>query len=243
MGAVGGDMSELSSCYFCGTALDAPVKRYPLTPSSVDADTGRTVALCPTCRRKLGKVIEIVTEEIDGSVGDADPNADGEPAGTAATDTDPAADADLEPTVDDATDESTTPDAADGSTGDESADDVIVAGPSDDGATDESGTTGDGATGDGATDEPETTGDGATDAPDEDGRSDGAGDASAVLSTPAAQKIIKLLQNREFPVDREEFEIVASNAYDIPMDECTDVVDTLVAEGYVGERDGHLVAA
>jgi hypothetical protein len=80
----------------------------------------------------------------------------------------------------------------------------------------------------------------ATDGADSGG--DGAGaDQPSILSTPAAQKVIKLLQNREFPVEREELEVVASNAYAIPQQDCEDVIEALVSEGYVGERSGKLV--
>jgi hypothetical protein len=52
--------------------------------------------------------------------------------------------------------------------------------------------------------------------------------------------VIRLLQNREFPVEREEFQLVASNAYDIPHRECIDVVDALIDQDFLDERNGQL---
>lgn len=274
-------MSDLTSCYFCGTALDAPVERYPLTPPSIDATTGRSVALCPTCRRKLVKVLEIVGEEFDAVAADADDDTEtadedtatddaesGEPqasaeteAGTVAADepadpTDAAAeqagpaDAEAEADPTDETEEpfepavevrENDPESADDDTGDDTSaedsaeadspaepskstdvDPVAATDPTagDGGATTDTGTA-------------EAAGDESDTGTDDGGKPD-------ILSTPAAQKVIKLLQNREFPLEREEFEIVASNAYDIPMQDCEEVIDTLVAEGYVAE-DGAML--
>jgi hypothetical protein len=52
-------MDDLQSCYFCGTALDAPVRKYPAVPPDV-GETDRTVSLCPTCRRKYRAVVDAV---------------------------------------------------------------------------------------------------------------------------------------------------------------------------------------
>jgi len=255
-------MSELSSCYFCGSALDAPVERYPLTPPSVDADTGRSVTLCPTCRRKLVKALEVVAGEF-GAVSEA--AAEDPDAAVAATETDAEADEADEQTrneagdVDAADAERAEPDAS----GDEAA-----ASEDDDGIESEDAeldAEADAETAETAADEgqsdavgdPSASEDGeadpvgddaAADSIDDDAAAEPADDGGAagdekpdLLSTPAAQKVIKLLQNREFPLDREEFEVVASNAYDIPMRDCRDVIDTLVAEGYVAEDGGRLV--
>jgi len=48
-------MSDLSSCYFCGTALDASLERRTLAASGGEPTS---VVLCPTCRRKLLGVLE-----------------------------------------------------------------------------------------------------------------------------------------------------------------------------------------
>jgi hypothetical protein len=71
-------MVGLSSCYFCGTALDAPLDEYPVVPPELagDAATDETVVLCPTCRRKLTAVLEHVTEAVDAAALDADATDD-----------------------------------------------------------------------------------------------------------------------------------------------------------------------
>lgn len=274
-------MSDLTSCYFCGTALDAPVERYPLTPPSIDATTGRSVALCPTCRRKLVKVLEIVGEEFDAVV--AEDDADDDTAAAAedtATDESPEA-TDEVATEEDATDETGEQEDATDETGEQQdstgeTDDPFEPTdetedpfePATEVAEDDSGTTddehgddtpaGDSTDADSPADSAKSTdvdpvaatdptaGDGganpgaeATDESESPADAGGGGKPD-LLSTPAAQKVIKLLQNREFPLEREEFEIVASNAYDIPMGDCEEVIDTLVAEGYVAE-DGSML--
>jgi hypothetical protein len=78
------------------------------------------------------------------------------------------------------------------------------------------------------------------------GAGGGAGDPSSggetpeVLTRATGKKVIRLLQNREFPVEREEFQLVASNAYDIPHRECIDVVDALIDQDFLDERNGQL---
>jgi hypothetical protein len=294
-------MSELSSCYFCGTALDAPVERYPLTPPTVDADTGRSVALCPTCRRKLVKVLEVVAGEF-GAVSEA---AETDAAATAGTaDSDPSATPEAGAANDATAGDADRADAATGDAATESGDDegetvateasddegeTVATEASDDEGAEESETDDgsarveaaeSGQAGDAAGESSETPGTDTDEAPGqaagdggaavgEDATTESAAGESAdseptagesaggqataeesassgggkpdLLSTPAAQQVIKLLQNREFPLDREEFEVVASNAYEIPMGDCRDVIDTLVAEEYVAEDGDQLV--
>ncbi len=83
-------MDRLSSCYFCGAALDASLSEYPVVPRELhpDPDQQRSVVLCPTCRRKLGAVIEAVVgtvEDGDGhlAAGSGRPTA-GDPEGPGA---------------------------------------------------------------------------------------------------------------------------------------------------------------
>ena len=272
-------MSDLTSCYFCGTALDAPVERYPLTPPSIDAATGRSVALCPTCRRKLVKVLEIVGEEFDAVVDEDGARADHDEAADAA---DATATTPSTADGDDASEDTTTsagapdPESATQATAAETTVDDTAAADSpeeaDTGADDAATAGADPDEDEAAADSPaeDSTGD---DPPAERSKSTdvdpvaatdptaggargssttetgtetaaaadaGNGGKPELLSTPAAQKVIKLLQNRAFPLEREEFEIVASNAYDIPMGDCEEVIDTLVAEGYVAE-DGPML--
>jgi len=342
-------MSEFASCYFCGTALDAEIRPYPVVPEGIAPDDRPTVDLCPTCHRKLTDILGIVLD----AVGDADSVAttldeyesESSPASEAGDPLydlegpDPAASATAGGTdaigreADEGGDDETA-DAGDGGTAsgssvdepdeeaaarseattgipvedrdesgtgadddgsdpdhggrDDNADDTgdeqsaPEAGGTDSGepaAGADAGRAGDGsaaernggvsanegtneAGGDdaaeaGSEDESDAGGDEANETPAEnsDGEPAERGDGESaegeaeeaddgqppVLSTPAANKVIRLLQNREFPVEREEFQVVAANAYDIPRQDCADVLDALVEEGYVAERGGNLV--
>jgi predicted nucleic-acid-binding protein len=53
-------------------------------------------------------------------------------------------------------------------------------------------------------------------------------------------KVMRLLQNREFPVDREEIVAVAANAYELSEAECRSVIDLAVDRGLLDEEDGSL---
>jgi hypothetical protein len=72
-------MEQLSSCYFCGDALDASLEEYPLVPDSL-APTGgdrRTVVLCQPCKRKLDPVVEVVASAVaSADVSPARPETD-----------------------------------------------------------------------------------------------------------------------------------------------------------------------
>jgi hypothetical protein len=239
-------MPELSSCYFCGTALDTPAEKTPVVPPALDSDDDHEVALCSTCRRKLEGILELVLAAVDDG-GDVDAilgedrvgTSDG-PGAADATEaaewtTDAAGGSDdhdreeRDRAADDVAEDSA--DAEDDQTDDPSADAEDSADAeerSDAEAGSEATPFGEPSSGD---DEEAT--DGTTEASGED-------DAPEILSSGPAKKVIRLLQNREFPVERGEFEVVASNAYDIQMTDCKETIDALVEEGYVDERDGDL---
>ncbi|MFB6087398.1 MAG: hypothetical protein ABEJ85_02660, partial [Haloarculaceae archaeon] len=99
-------MDRLSSCYFCGDALDAALDEYPVVPPMLDPDDGsqQTIVLCSDCRRKLEAVLESVVDAVDEPAepdGAAEPGSSPEPGSSAgATDSDssddPADDAEIE---------------------------------------------------------------------------------------------------------------------------------------------------
>ncbi len=73
--SVGFDMAELSSCYFCGAALDTALERHRVaTTGGEETD----VVVCPSCRRKLLAVLDRVLE--------ADPAAESDSLLAAAVD-------------------------------------------------------------------------------------------------------------------------------------------------------------
>ncbi|WP_299263288.1 hypothetical protein [Halorientalis sp.] len=271
-------MSQFASCYFCGTALDAQIDPYPVVSDDAGTDDRPTVDLCPVCRRKLSKVLDVALSAADGAETTTPLAAGPDPSPLEADHEDPTAgigaddEADdrqdaayaVEPTGEATAVEETDQADADGSAGGADGEDdgpVTATGkpetdsePTD--STDSDGSsnaefdagaddavTGSEASGTAANngfepdgvDEDDRTGGGETEA------AEGGSEKPSVLSTPAAQKVIKLLQNREFPVEREEIEVVASNAYEIPTQDCEDVIDTLVSEDYVDERAGKLV--
>lgn len=54
-------------------------------------------------------------------------------------------------------------------------------------------------------------------------------------------KVMRMLKNREFPVDRDEFVAVAANAYQVSYTDCDRVIDAAIDQGLLGEEDGRLV--
>ena len=202
-------MGQLSSCYFCGTALDKPVGTYRLGGD----DAGETVTLCAGCAEKLDTLLDAASV-----VGDVRPENGAE-----------------QPSADQSSDE--TPNG-DGEPAESEAEPDLAGGFETKEAT---GTAGDDSNGieesEAAEDEAEVT-----------DTASGAGTAEdairqSQLSRREFNKVIRLLQNREFPVDRQEFVIVASNAYDLGRSECGAVIDLAVERGIIAEEDGQLLRA
>jgi len=54
-------------------------------------------------------------------------------------------------------------------------------------------------------------------------------------------KVMRLLENREFPVDKAEFVTVAASAYQISQQDCEKVLDLAIQHGLIHEEDGQLV--
>ncbi|QLH84108.1 hypothetical protein [Halosimplex pelagicum] len=65
-------MDRLSSCYFCGAALDATLEEHPVVPSALHpgTDAQKTVVLCRTCQRKLDAVLDTVVDAVEANAGD-----------------------------------------------------------------------------------------------------------------------------------------------------------------------------
>jgi len=124
-------MDRLSSCYFCGAALDATLEEHPVVPGALHpgTETQKTVVLCRTCQRKLGAVLDTVVDAVeanasdvtagtgsDGSAGSGDSGVSGDSA-TAGGD---ASEGDIESTLGD-DEEILTPLGDDEPTGEEAA--------------------------------------------------------------------------------------------------------------------------
>ncbi len=65
--------------------------------------------------------------------------------------------------------------------------------------------------------------------------------ARTSVSALEYNKVMRLLQNREFPVDREEIEAVAASAYELGETECAEVIDLAIDRGLIDEEGGKLI--
>ena len=269
-------MEQLSSCYFCGGALDASLDEYPVVPKDLHPtrEDQRTVVLCQGCRQKLGTVVETIVSVVENpeSAGTGDDRASD--AADSSAGEDPLADegwvdavelpssggADGVSTAGDAStaDETRTDAAQTGETraddADDGTDDVTyttstaaggrrsVSGNAesirdDTGPAGETGAGDEDGTGRGST----ASNDGADAPNDAGGNGSEADDGRPSMTALENTKVMRLLQNREFPVDREEIRAVAVNAYDMSESQFDAVVDAAVDRGLIGEQDGQFV--
>jgi hypothetical protein len=113
-------MDRLSSCYFCGDALDATLEEHPVVPSNLhpDPESQRSVVLCSSCRQKLEVVLETVVDAVETGTGDVTAVEEGRQSGASADES--ASADDLESTLGDDEEILTSLDA------DDSADDDAV---------------------------------------------------------------------------------------------------------------------
>jgi hypothetical protein len=64
------------------------------------------------------------------------------------------------------------------------------------------------------------------------------------ISALEYNKVMRLLQNRAFPVDRQEIVTVAANAYEVSRRDCDRVIDAAIERGLLAEDEaGQLVRA
>lgn len=243
-------MDRLSSCYFCGTALDEPLTEYPIVPAALNpGDTQRSVVVCRSCQRKLDTVMEEIVAAVEAdrdgiTAVDTSQAADSEAGDRATADRDahhehgdrrregmPSTDPDLDGSNALEADEVDPFDIDEGGDGGGSDDGGSNGNESDDSRgssseSDGSDSNGGGSNGDGSYDGEST--------------SESAGEEPS-LSAFEYNKVMRLVQNREFPLDRTEIETVAANAYDISRRDCARILDAAVDRGLLAERDGQLV--
>ncbi|WP_248518043.1 hypothetical protein [Salinarchaeum laminariae] len=60
------------------------------------------------------------------------------------------------------------------------------------------------------------------------------------VSPRTYNRVVRLLQNREFPVDRADFEALATSAYELDHGECASALDGAIEKGLLEERGGML---
>jgi hypothetical protein len=238
-------MDRLASCYFCGVAVEAPLEEYPVVPRDLrpGVEDQSTVVLCPECRRKLSTIVDRVVD--------------------AATDPGVANGPDTAQETLSSEDES----AADQSGIDESvlggfdhkSPDLVDVGDDRTEGTPQSRDQGEEASNEHATDDdqPATQDDREPDSEwndteptddrqetaeetgsdDDSAESDTAPTADRDFSRSSYNRVVKLLQNREFPVDADDIQTVARSAYEINRRESQAIIDALIDRGVI-ERDG-----
>ncbi|MDG5777173.1 hypothetical protein VB773_12315 [Haloarculaceae archaeon H-GB2-1] len=246
-------MDRLSSCYFCGSALDESLTEYPVIPPSVDPDADGTVVLCQGCARKLDTIVErVVTavERDDSATADTSP-ADNSEADAGTRRRDP-------PRLDDAPDLGPVGEHDSGQRRERDAE-------YDARSTESRGQrAGESRRGRSSTARRETE---QTDrgqpeserparAPEEaggteesldredQGETDGSAATEDEQSMTALEynRVMRLVQNREFPIDRAEIETVAASAYELSRQDCARVIDAAIDRGLLAEDGGKLVA-
>lgn len=84
------------------------------------------------------------------------------------------------------------------------------------------------------------TGDSSDSAPSPDRTPPNADDQLVGHNNEAYNKTLRLLQNREFPVERHEIEQVAANAYQLDPQEVSDAIDSLIQKGLLSQEGAHL---
>ena len=283
-------MDRLSSCYFCGDALDASLDEYPVVPASIAPDPGdrRSIVLCQPCKRKLDPVVEAVVDAVDAADGPVEFTHESEDDDAVSTDSGTlGSELDSEPDPSgtgsaDSTGDDTEP-GDDASTG--AGDIGSTLGDDDDllrpvGGEDSDGEAGEAETGgmefgrsageSGAGEEVETDTDDRNESSDDD-RSTGerkytsgqrasgqptdpgdeeAGDDEAedepdpevTMTRLENTNVMRLLRNREFPVERDDFVTVASSAYEISPRKCEKAIQLAIKHDLIREDEGQLLA-
>ncbi|WP_181686943.1 hypothetical protein [Halorhabdus salina] len=258
-------MDRLASCYFCGVAVEAPLEEYPVVPRDLrpSVEDQSTVVLCPECRRKLSTIVERVvtatsdpgqTELGESATAESDPDGhavsetSGEQPGATVErfdeerpnlvdfETSHERDEEMiarEADPDEGTPQETTAEEWTDAPGGESATEQD---------TDQTADPEDGQpSGPGRSEQRETAaGSGQADGQSDTtaSGSDSGGGTDRDFSTSSYNKVVRLLQNREFPVEAEEITTVAGSAYGIGHREADEVLDALVDRGVL-DRDGN----
>ncbi|MBX0287331.1 hypothetical protein [Haloarcula salinisoli] len=233
-------MDRFASCYFCGESFDASLSEYPVVPTALQpAEDGPTVVLCGTCRRKLGAVVEEVVDAaegetvIDGTT--TDRGAEPEPADIGAGSGVESGDAGGGSLFEAGADDGGDPKSQAPTTTAEEWESPAESDGEPDTETD-SGQTGVGETDSEPTptESDETGDDPAT--PDND-----TSGAEPRLTKLEYNKVMRLLQNRPFPVDKAEIREVATSAYDIDPEEFDAVIEAAVSRDLIAVENGQFV--
>ena len=236
-------MTEFDACYFCGVAVDAPVAEYDVVPAAVSNDHGPTASLCPSCKGKLEKVLEPairrldVTEEnaavtLEPITDEDDAQADSGADSRSATPT---------RTTESTPDERPEKTGGDPAPGRDAFNDGIKVEPADGAHDDEQAENSDEQSGkQSASTKSTASADAEVNTRETRDTDDADPDAPERPETETYNRVVRLLQNREFPVDRSEFETLASSAYDVSPAECERVIKYAIYRDELDEHDGLL---
>lgn len=235
-------MTDLTACYFCGTASDA-LSAYEVPPVPVPATERASVTLCPDCHDKLGRVFERVAVP-DGERAAGPGAGDAREAASESGPSHTGTHGGSHPSRTGQSEGSTADTGITFGTGDSDGGENAPAPGA--GASETADAVGEGAAGD---DRADATADAADPDSDADEMTSGADDANesaapgsaadgsaADGSVPAAgpspenyRRVLRLLENREFPVDRAEIRGVVETAYGVEPDEFERVVEAAAA--------------
>jgi hypothetical protein len=248
-------MDHLASCYFCGSALDAPLQDYRVVPVEMrDDDDVTTATLCGSCHPKLERLLAPVVRAAggDGATLDArDADRVRNPSTTDEAETEPRSGR---------PDDDSEDGLVDLGAGLVDVDDPLAGGdqsgdteepPADTPGYESSGSAAPDAGGDRGSEDEEPARatrtekqDGSDESETRTEAEDDTGDDETTRATVSAleyNRVMRLLQNREFPVDRAEIQTVAANAYGLAEHECAEVIDLAVDRGLVAEQGDQLV--
>lgn len=232
-------MRQLDTCDFCGAAPDGV---YEVVPASVAGDPKR-LALCADCRDTLQTVVDplldAATEQRDSNAGRG-PRSDSPPAESTTQSTPPThSGTAIDDAIENTGERDADPSDDTAATSDDESAATDVAGSGDDGVTIEAGDGSEVADSDGAEDG--TDGD-ETEADAADASEAAAGGSRARRPDGYAQ-IIRLLQNRDSAMPREDLRALATNAYDLSGREFETAVEAAVDNGDVEETGSGLRTA
>ncbi|WP_338739638.1 hypothetical protein [Haloplanus salilacus] len=203
-------MPQLRSCYFCGAVGDS-LREYDLAPDDTVSEGSHSAVLCSTCHEKLRRVLEPLT---DASSSEGSGGTVGEPSST-------------QPITFGA-------DGASSGRGDETEAGLPTDRNGSDDAGEDGESTDDAGRGAEAGDDTDATGD------ERAGESAdlGAGDSTAEEEPDVPEayyKVLRLLQNREFPMERAELTTLVTAAYEVSEPQCERILETAIDRGVLVE--------
>jgi|GEM_PF-1161742 hypothetical protein len=260
-------METLSSCYLCGAALNKPDSTYRLGAATVTlcsscetrleellnaADSSLSLADIGSASSSVSgsaETPETADTDRQTATDSAETHTSSSPApADASTQTDARSDALSSPAVDTNTppdagaDEGTEEPATDpqAASGEQAVPDTRpdAASSSESGAEIDTNTSSNTNTNTNTSTEPDT--ERPSNVPESPATGASGAEHDVEITTREYRTLLRLLQNREFPVERAEIEAVAASAYGYSQAKCAAVIDAAVDRGRLTETDGML---